>query len=445
MKNLAELRTRMNAVSTELSTLWQKDERSADDESRIDAILAEMNDLGPQILRAEQVETHIAAGKANGESRGRAAGTLPAAGSEQRSREGRSIDPRTLGRRFADSDQVKDYVTSTGGAHGKSQGFEVKSFYHRNVSDVIHTDDMSPEELRALVYTGALPTDYIRPQIIGGVFRGEDLQATLRSVLINGQTTSDAITFFREASATNNAAPVGQATATNGSSGLKPESGLTLEQATETVKTIATWIPITRQTLWDAPQMETYVNERLLDFLRLEESDQLINGDGTGENFTGILNTTGVQDLDSATYFTGSPVAGAGDANENFNRIRRAARVIRTTGRARANFVVLNPADSEEFDTATNLEGDYYGAGPFSGIAVPRLWGMTVVEDENISAGTALVGDGRMAAVWDRMQAQIMVGYIDDQFVRNMLTILAEERLAFTVFRPAAFAVVELA
>jgi hypothetical protein len=43
------------------------------------------------------------------------------------------------------------------------------------------------------------------------------------------------------------------------------------------------------------------------------------------------------------------------------------------------------------------------------------------------------------------MQAQILVDTIDDQFIRNMLTILAEERLALTVFRPAAFAVVDLA
>jgi hypothetical protein len=50
-----------------------------------------------------------------------------------------------------------------------------------------------------------------------------------------------------------------------------------------------------------------------------------------------------------------------------------------------------------------------------------------------------------MAAVWDRMQAQILVDTIDDQFVRNMLTLLAEERLALTVFRPAAFAEVALA
>ena len=170
----------------------------------------------------------------------------------------------------------------------------------------------------------------------------------------------------------------------------------------------------------------------------------VLNGDGTGANILGLTNQTGVQVLDAAA-FTADPVADTGSANENFNRILRARVNIRSTGRARANFVVVNPADSETFLTATNTSGDYYGAGPFSGNGTANLWGMRVVEDENQDAGVALVGDGRMAAVWDRMQAQILIDTINDQFVRNMLTILAEERLALTVFRPQAFALVTLA
>lgn len=263
-------------------------------------------------------------------------------------------------------------------------------------------------------------------------------------MLVNGTTTSDAILFFRETAFTNNAAGVAQATATTGTTGLKPESAITFEQDTAPVVTIAHWIPITRQTLQDAAQLATYVEQRLFDGLKLEESDQLLNGTGTAD-LEGILGTTGVQDLDDTTYFTGAPVEDAGSPNENFNRVLRAKTLIRTVGRARANFAVVNPGDMEAFLTATNANQNYYGAGPFSGNGVPNLWGLRVVEDENIAAGTVLVGDGRMAAVWDRMQAQIITGYIDDQLVRNMMTLLAEERLALTVFRPQAFAVVELA
>ncbi len=434
-----DLRGRFNTVAAEMGELARQETRTADEESKLDQLLAEFNELGPKVERAANIENATAKADSMSQSRGAAANILPAAGAEEQ--EARKVDARSMGRRFAESEEVKRY-RERGAQSGQSDPFEVKSFYHRGAG-LVHTEDMSPQELRALVATSGLPADYIAPQLVTGFFRGEDLQASVRDVLINGQTTSDAITFFRETSFTNAAAPVGQATATTGTSGLKPESGLAFDQDTEPVKTIATWIPITRQTLWDAAQMETYVNQRLMDFLRLEESDQILNGDGTGENFTGLLNTSGRQVLD-ATYFTANPVNGVGADNENFNRLRRAKTLVRTVGRGRASFAVVNPEDSENFDVATNANGNYYGAGPYANTGVPALWGLRVVEDENIAPGTALVGDGRMAAVWDRMQANIITGYINDQLIRNMMTLLAEERLALTVFRPQAFVEVEL-
>lgn len=435
MATLAEMRERINHVSAEMRTLATKDERSADDEARLDTLLAEFNDLGPKIVREQSIQD---ATRDNGHRSERVSGVVPAAGAE--AAEKRAAEYQSLGQRFAESDQVKR-VREQGAK--KSDPMAVGSFYHADEPEIAHRAGMTPQEVRALVTSGGLPNSYIQPQFVGGVFRGDDLQGTVRDVLINGQTNSDAITFFRETSFTNNAAAVAEATATTGTSGLKQESALALEEATVAVKTIAHWIPITRQILWDAAQMQTYVEQRLLDGLRLAESDQLLNGDGTGANILGLTNQSGVQVLDAAA-FTAAPVADAGDANENFNRILRGRVNIRAVGRARANFVVIHPADHETFLTATNANGDYYGAGPFSGNGVANIWGLRVVEDENMDEGTALVGDGRMAAVWDRMQAQILIDTINDQFVRNMLTILAEERLALTVFRPQAFALVEL-
>ena len=433
---LIELRERMTRSLKELGELQQKEERSADDESRIDALLAEVNDLGPKIQRelkiAEATDTRSQYEASSG--RKTPGNGQPAAGAQPTEER----DTRSWGQRFAESDSVTHYS-----GRGKGQPFEVGSFYHPGKDEPQHRADMSPQELRTLIYSGALSADMVRPQVVPGIFRGEDLQGTLRDVLINGTTDSDAIIYIRELLFTNAAAGVAEATATAGASGLKPESALTFEQATAPVVTVAHWIPITRQAIEDAGQLQTYVEQRLLDGLRLEESDQLLNGAGT-PNLDGILNTTNVQALDN-TYFGTTPVADEGTPNENFNRILRARTLVRTVGRARANFVVLNPADMEEFLAATDANQQYMGAGPFSaGGPIGTLWGLRVVEDENIAAGTALVGDGRMAAVWDRMQAQILIDTIDDQFIRNMLTILAEERLALTVFRPAAFAVVEL-
>lgn len=440
MSKLVELRTKLKAATDELGGLIKKEERTADDESRMDALLAEVNDLGPKLEREISLDD---ASRRNIPGGNRQTDTTPGTAA-QGGKDGTKVDLRSFGQQWVESDQFKRYQQIGG---RESDKLDVKSFYHRH--QIQHTEDMTPEDVRAIVNSGLLPASYVQPTIVPGFYRGEDLQGSVRDVLLNGTTNSDAITFFRETAFTNAAAGVPEATHTAGgdetpsNASRKPESALTFTEVTVPVKTVAHWIPITRQVIWDAGQMQTYVEQRLLDGLRLEESDQLLNGTGTND-LTGLLQTGSIQDLD-ATYFSGAPVQDDGTPNENLNRILRAKTLVRTVGRARASFAVINPADAETFLTSTDANQQYLGAGPFGGTTVPTLWGLRIVEDENIAAGTALVGDGRMAAVWDRMQSQIFIDTIDDQFIRNMLTILAEERLALTVFRPQAFAVVELA
>lgn len=438
--NLKELRERMNALANEMETLYKKEGRSADDDTRLDAVIAEFNDLGEKVTAETTREDAYKAAQAMRSGTGSAARSIPAPGAEER--EAAARDYRTLGQRFVESDELKEFRDR--GARGKMDPIKAGSFYRKHAAELTHEDGMGPEDVRALVQTGGLPADYIMPQSIPGFFRGDDLQGSIRDALINGTTTSDALVFFRELTFTNAAAAVAQATATTGATGLKPESAITFEQATANVVTIAHWIPITRQTLEDASQIRTYVEQRLIDGLKLRESDQLLNGDGTGANMLGLLNTVGVQSLTTAGEFTTTPAADAGTSNENFNRILRGRMKVRSVGRARANFVVLNPTDLEQMLTYTDAERRYHAGGPFTGSNIPNLWGMRIIEDENLAENTALVGDGRFAAVWDRMQAQVLADTIDNQFVRNMLTLLAEERLALTVFRPTAFAKVQL-
>jgi hypothetical protein len=95
----------------------------------------------------------------------------------------------------------------------------------------------------------------------------------------------------------------------------------------------------------------------------------------------------------------------------------------------------------------TGLDGttNYYGGGPFDMAPVTSIWGLPAVANRNMAAGTVLVGDGSMAQVWSREDANILADTVNDQFIRNMLTVLAELRAALTVYRPAAFASVQLA
>lgn len=253
---------------------------------------------------------------------------------------------------------------------------------------------------------------------------------TIRDVITNGTTNSDLVEYPRVVTQTNAAAPVAEATATSGGSGVKPESTLTLEKVTAAVKTIAHWIPATRRALSDAGQIRTLVDQFLRYGLEEELEDQIIGGDGVGENFTGIRNTTGT-------------TAQAWDTNI-LTTTRKARTKVRVTGRATPNAYLLHPTDWETIDLLQDNENRYYFGGPRA-IGNPFLWGLPVVESEGVTQGEGFCADFRQVVVWDREQASITVSDShSDFFIRNMVAILAEMRAAMGVLRPAAIVEMDL-
>jgi HK97 family phage major capsid protein len=450
--NVKEMRERINLLSGTLSTLGQKNDRTEDEERSLDTALAEFNDLAPKLERELAIEASAKRGAEFSQSRGRVSGQVPAGheGRAQEQGEPTPIDRRSIGRRFAESEQIKAFNAAGSGAR-KSEAVSLRGIsMDPQRTAVEYRDGDGPVEQRTLVYTGALPGYAIPDQVVPGIFRPRDYALTMRQVLMNGRTTSDTIYFLRELLYTNNAAETAQATTFDvtalGSSGRKPESALTFEQASAPVVTIAHWIPITRQALADMAQLQSYIEDRLLVGLERRLNSQVVTGDGTGANLTGILNTSGIQTADNA-YFAGlaTPLNDAGTPNEKFNRILDAMYTLIEVGaQSQATFIAMHPTNIEQIMTTTDGNRQYMGGGPFAAGGVRTLWGLPLVAERSITANHALVGDGTMAAIWDREDANILVDTINDQFVRNMLTILAELRAALTVFRPSAFVDVTL-
>ena len=243
-------------------------------------------------------------------------------------------------------------------------------------------------------------------------------------------TDSDTIEYVKEDTFTNAAAAVAEATATTGTSGTKPESTLAYSVATSPIRTIAHWIPVTNRMLGDAPAVRGTINGRLLLGLDLTLENQVITGNGSGENLTGILNA-------------GINIQGLG-SDSVLDAIFKGRTQVRVTGKGRPSAVVLHPNDWETIrltreNSSTGTLGAYL-MGPPSQVGAVSVWGMPVVESEAITENTGLVGDFQMGcSLFDREQAALRVGTINDQFVRNMQTILAELRAAFVVYRPAMF------
>jgi HK97 family phage major capsid protein len=286
-------------------------------------------------------------------------------------------------------------------------------------------------EQKALVTSGSAS---------GGGFIINDVQAGYLNILqreINVmdliprlQTSSDTVEYIREDTFTNNAAMTAEATGTTGTSGAKPESVLAYSTQTSPVRTLAHWVPVTNRMLADAPAIRGIINQRLLLGLTLVLEQQMLTGGGTGEDFTGILNA-------------GINVQGLG-ADNVLDALFKGRTVVRVTGHARPTAVVLHPNDwqairlSRENTASATLGG--YLMGPPSAVGATTVWGLPVVESEALTENTGLVGDFMQGCtLFDREQASIRVGLINDQFTRNMQTILAELRAAFVVWRPTAF------
>ena len=427
MSRTIELREQITKLLNDMTEHAKIANPTADDSQRGANMLADLERLESEYKQARDMDDAIAKRAFYEEPATKsAAGIVAGEATEQRATGREQKDTRSLGQRFVESEAFKDYRANP---KGKSDAYGVGSLM----------------EQRALIYGGALATDMVRPQLLPGIQRPNEPigNRAVRSVLLNGRTNSDSILYVKENVFTNAAATVAEAVSTV--TGAKPESSLTFTQASAPVEVIAHWIPITRQALDDVPQLQSYVEGRLLDGLVREENDQLLNGNGTSPNISGLLDQSGIQVLDQ-TYFTGAAVQNAGAGGpENFNRILRAKTLIMTTGDSMATFIILNPTDYEVLVTLADTTDNYFGAGPFSSGALPNIWGLTPVLTEDMAAGNYLVGDGTAAQVWDRWDARILIAdQHSDFFIRNMLVLLAEERLGLTVYRPAAFALVDV-
>jgi HK97 family phage major capsid protein len=259
-----------------------------------------------------------------------------------------------------------------------------------------------------------------------GIIANPDRVLTIRDVLPVGRTASNLVEFTKENVFTNSANA--QYASPARENVTKPESGITFTLASAPVVTLAHFIPVSRQVLDDAPQLQSYVNSRLTFGLKLEEEDQLLNGSGTSGNLSGLL-TSG--------NFVAYNRAVSGDTR--LDTLRRAIAQA-ALSEFTADTIVINPADWERIELTKATDGQYVIGNPMDALA-PRVWGKRVVATNSIASGTFLVGAMSMGAqIWDRMDAAVQISYEDgDNFKKNMATLLAEERLALTVYRPSAF------
>ncbi len=295
---------------------------------------------------------------------------------------------------------------------------EAKNYRGGNVTLVEHS---GPLFAKANVTSGSTSAGaLINPYRVDGVLMGPEQPLTVRDLFMAVTIGSNAIEWVKEKLFTNNAGPQ------NGEGTAKNESGLTFEKMTSAVATLAHWIPASRQVLADAPMLAGLIDGRLRYGLKLKEDQQLMLGDGTNGNLLGLI--------PQATNYVATGIP----ANPTRVDHLRWAFLQASKALYPADFAVLSPTDWALIQLTKTTEGAYLFGTPTDG-AAPRIWGKRVVESHSLTASNFLAGSSMAATIWDREDVTVRAAEQHaDFFIKNMVALLCEERLGFTVERPAA-------
>jgi HK97 family phage major capsid protein len=429
MASLAEMKADVARLTRDLTPLYEKMEAgtalSQSEGESAEQKAKEVERLNGEIADRERVAGIVAKGR---EIDGQ---PLPggAAAAEAKADGPRIVGYVSAGELAASSDTYRAWAKSGGpSSHAGWATVELPGLKGRFVpltGEQRKAVEAAQRETKAVPTLG---TGVIDAQRIADVVRvTEQDQLRLRDVINVSQTNSNAVEYMRMTSYTRAAAPVAE-------SGAKPEATMAFDVETATVRTIAVWMPVTEQMLMDAPQVQNAINTELLYDLDKVLEEQIMYGSGSGQNFAGITNDT---DVAAVRVVSG---------DTNLDKIRRAVTDVRRAGYS-PNAVVIDPIDWEGIELLKGTDDRYVWAIVRDELG-PRVWSLRVVEtiaaEENAGNTTEerniVVGDFiRGATLWDRMQAQVAIGWINAQFTSNQRTIRAELRAAFAVRRPKAF------
>ncbi len=307
--------------------------------------------------------------------------------------------PETLGQSVIKSDAFKQFAA---GDLTKMR-VQANTITGQEGSPPVNSDTLVPEDRM----NGIVP----------GAFRA----LRVRDVLPSGVTSSNAVTYARELLFTNNAAETAEGA-------QKPESVLTFESVTTPIATIAHTIKVSKQVLDDAPMLASYIDARMRYGVELRYDEQIIKGNGTGQNISGIL-TSGNHTAFSAT--TGE------NALDSLNRMIEKVALADYAATA----IMMNPADWHAIERLkVGSADDRYIVGNPAGIMGPQLWGLPVVLSNNVTAGKAIVGAFDIAyMVFNRQGTTVEIfNQNEDDVEKNLLTVRAENRGALASLRPAS-------
>ena len=318
-----------------------------------------------------------------------------------------------------------------------------QSFIHE-AKQYIDTDTLLGKTLQMKDISGVAGSGgaLVRPDRDPTVYRstGGMRQLRIADLIPSIPTASNAVEIMRLADAGGPATPQGAAETGIGGGEFSTKTNVDMEWELVTVKipTIAVHTRASRQVLADAPMLQGIIDGELTYKLQLESDNQLLNGDGTGQNLTGLLVDAGINSVgEIETGTTAAELPGA-----MIDHIRAAVTECQKDEYYNINGLVLNPVDWQTLETAKATDGHYLlVAFAATSPETPSIWRIPVIVTNAMPESSFLLGDWNLGAqLYRREGVGVRVSESHDvNFTQNAVQILAEERYGLGISRPKAY------
>lgn len=310
------------------------------------------------------------------------------------------------------------------GAKLKSIGFQVieNDDFKKSVGNLLEgKGGKMSVQVKAITSASGSAGQGVIPDYLAGVNVPNNRRLTIRDLMAPGRTTSNLVRYLKENGFTNNAGPTAEGTRKN-------ESSLTYALTDASVKKLTHFIKASTEILEDFAQLQSQIDSRLRYGLAFVEEAQLLKGSGTGNNLNGIYT--------QATAYS-APITIATPSRMD---VLRLALLQAELAEYPSDGIVLHPSDWAAIELTKDTTGQYIIGNP-QGNLRPTLWGQPVVATQAMTVDTFLVGAFKMGSqIFDRDDANVVISTEnEDDFVNNLVTIMAEERLTSAVYRPEAF------
>lgn len=267
-------------------------------------------------------------------------------------------------------------------------------------------------------------TYFVAPDVRPGIIIKPYEAIHLRDLLPVGRTGSNIIRYIRDNGGQGGPAMVAEA-------GTKPQMDRALQVYDAPVRKVATYMRVPEEMIEDIPYLTSFLTNIGTQEVMLQEDTQILYGDGTGQNLTGLM-TAG-----SFTAFAaGTSVIGA--SSNQFDVLRAARKQMRKLFRT-PSWALVSPDDYFAMTSLKDTTNNYILQGGGNGL-VPNLDGVPIIETTSIAAGDFLLGDRNAAEIVSRSGIAIRFYEQDqDNAIKNMVTIVIEERLALPIYYATGF------